>query len=175
VTTVIGRLPGRDPALSAEAVVYKAHDDPASGLATMLAVAEAFVALPDRPRRSILFVAVADEEDGPFDAALLARHPRVAASFDIHGSRVRSLTHPVPVVGLGPSSLEEWVRAIAHTQGRPMVPDLTAGWDSSGGVEDAQLLFLLGAKVADAPLAPSGRQGDALEGALRNDHAELGR
>jgi hypothetical protein len=123
------------------------------------------------------FVAAADEEQGR--SALLAHQPqvpaaRVAATLDIDGSRVRSRTHAVPVVVLGPSSLEEWVRAIAQAQGRAVVPDLAAGWDSSGGVEDARLLFLLGAKVAEAPLTPSWRPGE-VESARLKALAELGR
>ena len=255
---VIGRLPGRDPALSAEAVVYSAHHDHlgakpgptgepvvyngaldnASGLATMLAVAEAFVALPERPRRSILFAAVAAEEQGLLGSAHLARHPpvpagRLAANVNIDGTNIWGRTRDVPVIGLGKSSLDDWVRAIAETQGRTVVPeafpdkgafyrsdhlsfaragvpaftldagtevlgkppgwgrerqreweaahyhqltdDLTAEWDFSGAVEDARLLFLLGAKVADAPLAPSWRPGDEFEAARQKALAGLGR
>jgi Zn-dependent M28 family amino/carboxypeptidase len=255
---VIGRLPGRDPVLSAEAVVYSAHHDHlgakagptgepvvyngaldnASGLATMLAVAEAFVALPEAPRRSILFAAVAAEEQGLLGSAHLARHSpvpsgRLAANVNIDGMNIWGRTHDVPVIGLGKSSLDDWVRAIAETQGRVVVPeaypdegayyrsdhlsfaragvpsvtvdagtevlgrpsgwgrdrrreweteryhqltdDLTADWDFSGAVEDARLLFLLGAKVADAPLAPVWRPGDEFEAARQKALAELGR
>ena len=35
---------------------------------------------------------------------------------------------------------------------------------AAGAVEDARLVFFLGAKVADAPLAPSWRPGDEYEG-----------
>ncbi len=68
---VIGRLPGSDPQLSTEHVVYTAHldhvgigepvdgdaiyngaVDNASGVAAILAIARAFTELPQRPRRS---------------------------------------------------------------------------------------------------------------------------
>ncbi len=255
---VVGRLPGRDPALSSEAVVYSAHHDHlgtrpgpageplvyngaldnASGLAAMLAVAEAFVALPERPRRTILFAAVAAEEQGLLGSTHLARHPpvpagRLAANLNIDGLNVWGRTRDVPVIGLGKSSLDEWVRLVAETQGRAVVPeaspeagayyrsdhlsfaragvpsltldagtevlgrppgwgrdrqreweaahyhetsdDLSAAWDFSGAVEDARLLFLLGAKVADAPQAPSWRTGDEFEAARLRALAELGR
>jgi len=254
---VIGRLPGRDPVLSREAVVYSAHHDHlgtktgprgepvvykgaldnASGLATMLAIAEAFVALPERPRRSILFAAVAAEEQGLLGSAHLLRQPpvpagRLAANVNIDGMNIWGRTRDVPVIGLGKSSLDDWVRAIAEAQGRAVVPeafpdkgayyrsdhlsfaragvpsvtvdagtevlgkpagwgrdrqreweaahyhqptDDLVGWDFSGVVEDAQLLFLLGAKVADAPLAPSWRPGDEFEAARRKALAEVGR
>jgi len=197
-TRVVGRIPGRDPVLSGEAVVYIVHHDGlgagrgrkgepaagsaafggAAGLATMLAVAEAFVALPERPRRSILFAAVA-EEGRPAPATLGSDAPvstgRLSANFDVNGTRVRGRLGDVPVVGQGKSSLDDWVRAIAETQGRVVIPDLVAGWNLSGGVEDARLLFLLGAKLAEAPVASPWRPGDDIAGAGQESLAELGR
>ena len=82
---VIGRLPASDPSVE-EVVLYTAHHDHlgvrpgngegtapeiyngaldnASGLAMMLAIAEAFAVLPGKPDRSILFAAVGAEEQG---------------------------------------------------------------------------------------------------------------
>jgi hypothetical protein len=78
---VIGRLPGSDPVLAKDAVIYTAHHDHlgvregakpgadaiyngaldnASGVAALLSIAEAFQTLP-RPKRSIVFAAVAGE------------------------------------------------------------------------------------------------------------------
>jgi Zn-dependent M28 family amino/carboxypeptidase len=255
---VVGLLRGRDPALAGEAVVYTAHHDHlgtrpgpsgepvvfngaldnASGLAAMLAIAEAFSALPAPPRRSILFAAVAAEEQGLLGSEHLARHPpvpagRLAACINLDGANIWGRTRDVPVIGLGKSSLDDWIRAIAEAQGRVVVPeafpdkgayyrsdhlsfarigvpaafvdagtevlgkppgwgrerqreweaahyhqptdDLTADWDLSGAVEDARLLFHLGAKVADTPLAPAWRPGDEFEAARRQALAELGR
>jgi Zn-dependent M28 family amino/carboxypeptidase len=255
---VIGLLPGRDPELAHEAVVYSAHHDHygakpgpggetvvyngaldnASGVAAMLAVAEAFAALPARPRRSILFAAVGAEEHGLLGSAQLAAHPpvpagRLAANINIDGVSIWGRTRDVAVVGLGKSSLDDWIHALAQAQGRVVVPeaspekgayyrsdhlsfarigvpsayldvgtevlgkpagwgkkrqreweeahyhqptdDLTADWDFSGAVEDTQLLFLLGAKVADAPLAPAWRPGDEFEAARKAALAALGR
>src|SRR5687768_3489475 len=85
IANVLGRLPGSDPVLSGQAVVFTAHydhlgikedakagedaihngaRDNASGVAAMLAIAEALAGLPKAPRRSILFVATAAEEQG---------------------------------------------------------------------------------------------------------------
>ena len=80
---VIGLLEGSDPKLKDEYVVYTAHVDHlgigpeldgdsiyngaldnASGCAVLLEVARAFAALPQRPKRSILFVFVTGEEAG---------------------------------------------------------------------------------------------------------------
>ncbi|HZJ53891.1 MAG TPA: M28 family peptidase, partial [Myxococcaceae bacterium] len=84
-SNVLALLPGSDPKLSSEVVLYTAHhdhlgiradaapgddaiyngaEDNASGVALMLAVARAHAALEKAPRRSILFAAVAAEEQG---------------------------------------------------------------------------------------------------------------
>lgn len=94
-------LPGSDPKLSDQYVVLSAHLDHigisparpgdkadtdrinngaldnAAGIATMLEVARAAAAAPDRPRRSILFLASTGEEKGLLGADYFARHPTV--------------------------------------------------------------------------------------------------
>jgi len=91
---VIGVLPGSDPALADQYVVLSAHldhvgrdphlpgdqihngaMDNAAGVATMLEAARAFASAKDRPRRSILFVALTAEEDGLLGSSYLAQHP----------------------------------------------------------------------------------------------------
>ena len=93
---VLAVLPGSDPALANEYVLLMAHldhvgvdpkleedkihngaMDNAAGTATMLEVARAMAATPERPRRSILFAAVTAEEDGLLGAEYLAKHPVV--------------------------------------------------------------------------------------------------
>jgi Zn-dependent M28 family amino/carboxypeptidase len=146
---VIGRLPGRDAAgLAKEAVLYTAHHDHygikpqasgepaiyngaldnASGVATLLAVAEAFAALPERPARTILFASVTAEEQGLLGSEYLAQHlplhrGLLAANVNIDGASIWGRTEDVPVIGLGKSSLDDWIRAIAEMQGRRVVPE----------------------------------------------------
>jgi hypothetical protein len=95
---VLAVLPGSDPELAGEYVllmghldhegikaagagqsggdrIYNGAMDNAVGIATMLEVARAMAASPDRPKRSILFAAVTAEEDGLLGAQYLARHP----------------------------------------------------------------------------------------------------
>jgi Zn-dependent M28 family amino/carboxypeptidase len=91
---VLAVLPGSDPKLAGEYVLLMAHldhegikpdgegdriyngaMDNAVGVATMLEVARAMAASPDRPNRSILFAAVTAEEKGLLGAQYLARHP----------------------------------------------------------------------------------------------------
>ena len=91
---VMAVLPGSDPRLANEYVVLTGHldaiglvdpvdGDPivngamdnASGIATMLEAARAFVESGKRPRRSIMFVALAGEEKGLLGASYLANNP----------------------------------------------------------------------------------------------------
>ncbi|MEO8062070.1 MAG: M28 family metallopeptidase [Pseudomonadota bacterium] len=98
---VIAMLPGSDPKLSSQFVVLSAHldhlgiktvagDDQAdddhiyngaldnaAGVATMLEVARAAAAAPNKPRRSIVFLASTGEEKGLLGADYYARHPTV--------------------------------------------------------------------------------------------------
>jgi hypothetical protein len=148
---VIGRLPGRDPEVAGEAVVFNGALGNASGLASVLAIAEAFAALPARPRRSILFAAVAAEEQG-------------------------ERTPGIRVIGLGQSTLDDWLRAVAETRGRAVVPEAsTPEGDFAGAVENTRLLFHVGARVADAPGTPELRPGDDRAAARKAVFVDLGR
>ncbi|RKG74954.1 M20/M25/M40 family metallo-hydrolase [Corallococcus exercitus] len=146
---VLGLLPGSDPTLAKEVVLYSAHHDHlgkkddgkpgedviyngaldnAAGVAAMLSVARAFTALPTAPRRSILFAAVAAEEYGLLGSAYLAAHPpvppgRIAANINVDGGNVLGRTRDITVIGLGKSSLDGFVTAMAKTQGRTVKAD----------------------------------------------------
>jgi Zn-dependent M28 family amino/carboxypeptidase len=254
---VIARLPGRDPQLAKEAVVYSAHHDHlgikegakpgqdniyngaldnASGVAAMLAIAKAMKALPEPPRRSVIFAAVAAEEQGLLGSAYLAAHPpipagRIAADINIDGINIWGRTRDLTMVGLGKSSLDDWIVKLAAMQGRVVVPDqfpdkgffyrsdqfslakvgvpaayfdagtdvigkprgwgkeqqekfeandyhqpsdeLRPDWELSGAVEDTQLFFYLGVKVANAPQMPHWKPGDEFEAARKKAIAEL--
>jgi Zn-dependent M28 family amino/carboxypeptidase len=93
---VAGLIEGSDPTLKAETVVLSAHLDHvglvedgkgdvinngaldnAAGVATTLEVARAFVESGQRPKRSVLFLAVTGEEKGLLGAEYFARNPTV--------------------------------------------------------------------------------------------------
>ncbi|PTL77445.1 M20/M25/M40 family metallo-hydrolase [Vitiosangium sp. GDMCC 1.1324] len=146
---VLGLLPGSDPRLSREVVLYTAHHDHlgmkadakpgedaiyngavdnASGVAAMLDVAKAFAALPKAPPRSILFAAVAAEEQGLLGSQYLAEHlpvhpGRVAANINIDGLNIHGRTRDVTVIGLGKSSLDKPLTALVQAQGRMVRAD----------------------------------------------------
>ncbi len=147
-TNVLGLLPGSDPSLKDEVVVYTAHHDHlgvgqpdkngdkiyngavdnASGCAELLAIAKAYATLPQRPRRSILIAFVAAEEQGLLGSQYLATHPpvpagRIAANINYDGGNVHGRTRDVTEIGLGKSSLDAIVQAVAARQGRKLLGD----------------------------------------------------
>jgi Zn-dependent M28 family amino/carboxypeptidase len=255
---VVGRLPGRDPVLGKEAVLYTAHHDHlgmrestkpgedviyngavdnASGVAAMLAVAKAAVALKPGPRRAMYFAAVGAEEQGLLGSGYLAGHPpvppgRLAANINMDSMNIWGRTKDVVMVGKGKSSLDTVVAAVAAAQGgRVVLPDqspdkgffyrsdqfnfakkgvpavyLDAGsdfvgkdpswgreqhekheatnyhqpsdelrpdWNLQGAVQDAQLLFYVGVKVAMGARMPAWNPGDEFEAARKKAIADV--
>lgn len=145
---VLGILPGSDPKLKNEVVIYTAHHDHlgigqpdkngdkiyngavdnASGCATVVAIARAYAALTPRPRRSIVISFVAGEEQGLLGSAYLAAHPpvpagRIAANINYDSANVLGRTRDVSEVALGKSSLDTIEQAIAARQGRRLMGD----------------------------------------------------
>lgn len=144
---VIGLLPGTDAKLRDQAVLYTAHHDHlgavkpqppqtdgiyngaldnASGCATVLDIARAITAAP--PRRSVLVAFVTAEEQGLLGSEWLARHPpipaeRVAVDINLDSVNRWGRTTDVGVLGLGKSTADEVVRAVAQEQGRKVHGD----------------------------------------------------
>jgi Zn-dependent M28 family amino/carboxypeptidase len=145
---VAGLLRGSDPALKEEVVVYTAHhdhfgigdpdasgdkiyngaEDNAAGCAQVLAMAKAFSALPKAPKRSILFLFVAAEEQGLLGSGYYATHPsiapgRIAANINIDGGNIWGRTSDLSQVGRGKSSLDAVVEGFAKQQGRQITEE----------------------------------------------------
>jgi len=145
---VLGVIPGSDPGLREEVVIYSAHhdhlgigppnehgdtiyngaQDNASGVAQVLAIARAFTALPAAPRRSILICLVGAEEYGSLGSKWYAANPtfpagRIAANINYDAGNVWGETHDVTFIGLGKSSIDESLSVVAATQGREVKPD----------------------------------------------------
>jgi len=141
-------LPGSDPKLKDEVVIFTAHhdhfgigepdktgdriyngaEDNASGCAQVLAIARAFAALPERPRRSVLMLFVAGEEQGLLGSKYYSLHPtiapgKIAANINIDGGNFRGRTRDLTQIGMGKSSLDAVARAVVEKQGRKIQPD----------------------------------------------------
>ena len=137
---VLGRLPGRGPK-AAEAVIIGAHYDHlgisvpvkgdsiyngamdnASGVAAMLAAAEAFVRSGVRTPRSIVFMAFAAEESGLLGSTAYAARPTIplkdiAAVLNMDIMNLWGRTRDISALGLDQSSLGWTFTAAAKQEG----------------------------------------------------------
>jgi Zn-dependent M28 family amino/carboxypeptidase len=147
---VVGILPGRDPKLRDEYVVFSAHwdhlgigepdkrgdkiyngaVDNASGCASILAIAEALTKLPmnEKPRRSILFLFPTAEEQGLLGAEWYSKHPLVpvnktAADVNLDSMNIHGLTQDFIPLGAERSTLKMVVEAVARERGLTVSPD----------------------------------------------------
>ena len=145
---VLGLIPGSDPQLKDEVVIYSAHHDHlgigpanedgdtiyngafdnASGVALVMGIAKAFKALPEAPRRSVLIALVGAEEQGLLGSLYYASNPtfpagKIAANINYDGGNVWGHSHDVTFVGLGKSTIDQLVELIAGEQGRVITPD----------------------------------------------------
>jgi Zn-dependent M28 family amino/carboxypeptidase len=144
---VVARLPGTDPTLAAEHVVLTAHldhlgigaavdgdniyngaIDNALGVAVLLEAARRMSTAPQRPARSVLFVALTGEEKGLLGAQHFVATPPVPKS-----SLVANVNMDMPVVlgdlvdvvpvGIEHSSLKAVVETAARESGIVLSPD----------------------------------------------------
>ncbi|WP_415908568.1 M28 family metallopeptidase [Oleiharenicola sp. Vm1] len=149
---VVALLPGSDPQLRDQFVVYSAHwdaygrnpalagdqilngaADNAISVAMMLEIAQVTAALPaaERPRRSLLFFAPTYEEKGILGSQFYARNPlhplaRTVANLNIEpldANLAYGPTRDLEVVGRNPSTLDDYAAEIARAQGRVLRPD----------------------------------------------------
>lgn len=212
---------GRDPKLAGDQI-YNGALDNASGTAAMLEIAEAFTQLKERPRRSILFLAVTAEEKGLLGAKYYGSAPlyplnKTLANINMDGVNQWGRTSDVVIVGYGNSTLDDLVTDVARHQGRTIIPDpepekgyfyrsdhfefakqgvpaiytdagvtyvgkpagygeqkrdeyttrdyhkpsdeIKPDWDLTGAVDDAQLLFMIGYRVAQGDVWPEWKPG----------------
>jgi Peptidase family M28 len=140
-------LPGSDPNLKNEYVVFTAHldhlgigdpvkgdsiyngaADNASGTAALVEMARAFSELPQAPRRSLLFLAVTGEEEGLLGSDYYAHNPTVPITqivADINMDEVSFLYDFKDIVPLGGehSSLGAVADDVARHMGLQVSPD----------------------------------------------------
>ena len=138
---VIGVLPGSDPALKDEYVIFGAHldhlgvgapingdaiyngaMDDGSGIATLIEIATLLKEEKARPKRSILFVAVAGEEKGLLGSEYFVNAPTVPLKnivAEINNDMYLPLypLKSLEVIGLEESTLGEDIRAVCAKAG----------------------------------------------------------
>jgi len=147
---VVARIPGSDPALKGETVIYSAHWDHfgideslpgprsqqifhgaldnASGVSAVLEVAKAYKALPVAPKRSIVFLLTTGEERGLLGAQYYARNPlypldKTLVDINMDGLNVWGRARDVELSGMGKSTADDVLVSVARSQGRTVKPD----------------------------------------------------
>src|SRR6185436_14102249 len=94
----------------------------------ILAVARAMAALPERPRRSVVVLFVAGEEQGLLGSRYYSLHPtfapgKIAANINYDGGSFRGRAKDLTYIGFGKSTLDGIVNAHVTKQGRHVVTD----------------------------------------------------
>jgi len=136
-SNVIALLPGSDPKVKTEAVIYTAHydhlgirpdmpgdniyngaNDNATGCGILLELARAFSGAAQQPRRSIVFASVTAEEQGLLGSEYLGKHPPIPAgkiALDLNYDDVPPLGSPeeVEVSGSERTTFYPTVEALA--------------------------------------------------------------
>jgi Zn-dependent M28 family amino/carboxypeptidase len=144
---VIAELPGSDPKLKNEAVLYTAHydhlgirpdmpgdniyngaNDNATGCGVLLELARAFGQAAQKPHRSILFASVTGEEQGLLGSEYLGKHPPFPAgriTLDLNYDDLPPLGSPeeVEVSGAERTSFYRIVEATAKDFRLTIRPD----------------------------------------------------
>ncbi|GAB3818452.1 M28 family peptidase [Pontibacter rugosus] len=144
---VVGKIEGSDSKLKDEYVVHSAHldhvgigrpidgdsiyngaHDNASGVASLLEIANVYARLKNKPKRSVLIVMVTAEEMGLLGSAYFAKFPTVPASqvvADINTDMPTLIAPLLAVVPLGAahSSLEDEVKQASNYLGLDVEED----------------------------------------------------
>ena len=144
---VVGKIEGSDPKRRNEYIIYSAHWDHlgrnsrltgdqiyngaldnASGVATILEIAQAFTKLPQPAPRSILFLATTAEEAGLLGAKYYAENPlypldHTLADINIDGVNAWGKTRDIEDLSAGNSTLGEMLSDAAKRRGRVAKPN----------------------------------------------------
>ncbi len=144
---VVALVPGSDPQLKDQAVVFSAHwdhlgvadpvegdriyngaVDNATGCAMLLEIARAWAALPDKPRRSAIFLSVTAEEGGLRGSEYYGLHPffpasKTALNLNFDAFEPLGRTKDVGVTGAERTTVWPTVQAVAKRFKYEIEPD----------------------------------------------------
>jgi len=140
-------IEGSDPELREEAIVFTAHydhigvgkavdgdsiyngaRDNASGVASILTLAQAFSQLDNSPSRTLVFIAVDGEESGLLGSQYYAENPtlppgKIAANINIDVVNIWGKTRDISIVGSNKSTIDAEVKEVVKIQGRIALPE----------------------------------------------------
>ncbi|MBL4672187.1 MAG: M20/M25/M40 family metallo-hydrolase [Arenicella sp.] len=113
-----------------EDAIFNGAQDNATGIAGLLEMAQAFKALPQSPKRSVMFLAVTAEESGLLGSKQYSEDPAFAMNKTVAGINIDAMstagaTDDIVVVGYGNSQMDDYLNTVATEQGRVLVPEPT--------------------------------------------------
>ena len=109
--------------------IYNGAVDNASGVALMMEVGRAATKIQPKPKRSMVFMAVAGEEQGTLGSAYYAENPifplnKTLANVNIDEANVFGRNdNQIQVIGFGYTDLEDLLKEVVSQQGRTITPD----------------------------------------------------
>jgi Zn-dependent M28 family amino/carboxypeptidase len=111
---------GVNPTVEGDDKIFNGAWDNAAGTAAIINLAKAFVAA--RPRRSVMFVALAAEEGGTLGSGAFVAAPpvplaQIVANFNVDMPQIFGVTREVPAIGLEMSTLGTVFREVAEAAG----------------------------------------------------------
>jgi Zn-dependent M28 family amino/carboxypeptidase len=112
--------------------IYNGAVDNGSGSAALLAIAKAFAAAKEKPKRSIVFLSVTAEEQGLLGSEYYATHPifpvnKTVANLNMDALHPYGETKDIAVTGKGQNELEDQLEELAKADGRVLVGDPKPG------------------------------------------------
>jgi Zn-dependent M28 family amino/carboxypeptidase len=108
--------------------IYNGALDNASGTAGLIELAKAFKSMKNKPKRSIVFLAVTAEEQGLWGSAYYAENPiyppqKTVANINMDGINPYGKMKDVMIVGSGQSELEDYLKKEAAALNRDVLFD----------------------------------------------------
>ncbi|MBL4801632.1 MAG: M28 family peptidase [Emcibacter sp.] len=118
---------GRDSSLEGDQI-YNGAADNASGTAGLIELANAYLSGEEKPRRSIMFLAVTAEEQGLLGSEYYGKNPivplnKTVAAINMDVLAYAGETYDVTIVGYGNSELDDYVDRAVRKQKRIANPD----------------------------------------------------
>lgn len=118
---------GTDPTKKGDKI-YNGAKDNATGTAGLIEIAKAYAALPQPPKRSVMFLAVTAEEQGLLGSAYYAANPLFPLARTVAGLNMDGLSHfgsasDVTLISKGFSELDKYIIKHAKAQYREVVAD----------------------------------------------------
>ena len=118
---------GIDPTMTGDNIFNGALDN-ATGTGGLIEIAKAFTSLPEKPKRSVVFIALTAEEQGLLGSAFYAANPifplaQTVAGLNMDGLNYFGPTNDITVIGYGMSQLDDYLAKHAKTQDRFLTAD----------------------------------------------------